>query len=127
MSAVAGVLVAAMVTPAIAVTSLAANNTIGLFEDLPDYLQIDNLAQKTELYATQGGQPVKFAEFYAQNRQEVSWDEVSDNAKAAAVDTEDPASTSTAASTCSPRSARSPRTSSAAASSRARAPSPCST
>jgi membrane peptidoglycan carboxypeptidase len=90
MSAVAGVLVAAMVTPAIAVTSLAANNTIGLFEDLPDYLQIDNLAQKTELYATQGGQPVKFAEFYAQNRQEVSWDEVSDNAKAAAVDTEDP-------------------------------------
>jgi membrane peptidoglycan carboxypeptidase len=90
MSAVAGVLVAAMVTPAIAVTSLAANNTIGLFEDLPDYLQIDNLAQKTELYATQGGQPVKFAEFYAQNRQEVSWDEVSDNATAAAVDTEDP-------------------------------------
>ncbi|PPF66753.1 penicillin-binding protein [Clavibacter michiganensis] len=90
MSAVAGVLVAAMVTPAIAVTSLAANNTIGLFEDLPDYLQIDNLAQKTELYATQGGQPVKFAEFYAQNREEVGWDEVSDNAKAAAVDTEDP-------------------------------------
>jgi membrane peptidoglycan carboxypeptidase len=90
MSAVAGVLVTAMVTPAIAVTSLAANNTIGLFEDLPDYLQIDNLAQKTELYATQGGQPVKFAEFYAQNREEVGWDEVSDNAKAAAVDTEDP-------------------------------------
>jgi membrane peptidoglycan carboxypeptidase len=90
MSVVAGVLVAAMVTPAIAVTSLAANDTIGIFDDLPDYLQIDNLAQKTELYATQGGQPVKFAEFYAQNRQEVSWDEVSDNAKAAAVDTEDP-------------------------------------
>jgi len=90
MSVVAGVLVAAMVTPAIAVTSLAANDTIGVFDDLPDYLQIDNLAQKTELYATQGGQPVKFAEFYAQNRQEVSWDEVSDNAKAAAVDTEDP-------------------------------------
>jgi membrane peptidoglycan carboxypeptidase len=90
MSVVAGVLVAAMVTPAIAVTSLAANDTIGIFDDLPDYLQIDNLAQKTELYATKGGQPVKFAEFYAQNRQEVSWDEVSDNAKAAAVDTEDP-------------------------------------
>jgi membrane peptidoglycan carboxypeptidase len=90
MSAVAGVLVTAMVTPAIAVTGMAATNTIGVFENLPDYLEIDNLAEKTELYATQGGQPVKFAEFFDQNREEVAWDAVSQFAKDAAIATEDP-------------------------------------
>jgi membrane peptidoglycan carboxypeptidase len=90
MSAVAGVLVTAMVTPAIAVTGMAATNTIGVFENLPDYLEIDNLAEKTELYATQGGQPVKFAEFFDQNREEVPWDGVSQFAKDAAIATEDP-------------------------------------
>jgi len=90
MSAVAGVLVTAMVTPAIAVTGMAATNTIGVFENLPDYLEIDNLAEKTELYATQGGQQVKFAEFFDQNREEVSWDAVSQFAKDATIATEDP-------------------------------------
>ena len=40
MSAVAGLLVTAAVTPAIAVTGMAANNGIGVFEGLPEYLQI---------------------------------------------------------------------------------------
>ncbi|WP_108249622.1 transglycosylase domain-containing protein [Planctomonas deserti] len=90
MSALAGVLVTAMVTPAIAVTGMAATNTIGVFENLPDYLEIENLAEKTELYANEGGNPVKFAEFFDQNREEVPWDAVSQFAKDAAIATEDP-------------------------------------
>ena len=53
MSALAGVLVTAAVTPALAVTGMAANNGIGMFENLPGYLEIDALSQKTDIYATQ--------------------------------------------------------------------------
>ncbi|MBF4617388.1 transglycosylase domain-containing protein [Clavibacter sp. VKM Ac-2873] len=90
MSAIAGVLVTAMVTPAIAVSGIAANSTIGVFEDIPDNLQIDNLAQKTVLYAKKGDQQVPFAEFFSQDREEVPWDAVSSYAKDAAIATEDP-------------------------------------
>ncbi|KAB1656761.1 PASTA domain-containing protein [Pseudoclavibacter chungangensis] len=90
MSGIAGVLVAAMVTPLIAVLGVTANSSIKLFEDLPSYLEIGALQQKTELYANQGGQPVKFAEFYAQNRESVSYDQISPNLVNAAVATEDP-------------------------------------
>ncbi|CCE74834.1 transglycosylase domain-containing protein [Clavibacter nebraskensis] len=90
MSTIAGVLVAAMVTPAIAVSGIAANSTIGVFEDIPDNLQIDNLAQKTVLYAKQGDSQVPFAEFFSQDREEVPWDAVSSYAKDAAIATEDP-------------------------------------
>ncbi|QOD44550.1 transglycosylase domain-containing protein [Clavibacter zhangzhiyongii] len=90
MSTIAGVLVAAMVTPAIAVSGIAANSTIGVFEDIPDNLQIDNLAQKTVLFAKQGDQQVPFAEFFSQDREEVPWEAVSQYAKDAAIATEDP-------------------------------------
>lgn len=90
MSGIAGVLVAAMVTPLIAVVGVAANSTITLFESLPDYLEVTPLQQKTELYANQGGQPVKFAEFYAQNREEVSLEQISPFVQDAAIATEDP-------------------------------------
>ena len=58
MSAVAGLLVTAAVTPAIAVTGMAANNSIGVFEGLPEYLQIGQLAQPTTIYAKNGDQDV---------------------------------------------------------------------
>lgn len=90
MSGIAGVLVAAMVTPLIAVVGVAANSTITLFESLPDYLEMTPLQQKTELYANQDGQPVKFAEFYAQNREEVMLDQISPYLQDAAIATEDP-------------------------------------
>jgi membrane peptidoglycan carboxypeptidase len=91
MSAVAAVLVAASVTPAMAVTGLAANSTLGIFDNLPDYLQIDQLAQKTSLYAKgSDGQDVLLASFYAQNREEVSLDEISPFVIDAAIATEDP-------------------------------------
>jgi membrane peptidoglycan carboxypeptidase len=91
MSAVASVLVAAAVTPAIAVTGLTANSTLGIFDNLPDYLAIGDLAEKTSIYATAAdGSEVLLASFYAQDRQEVTWDQVSDFVKDAAIATEDP-------------------------------------
>lgn len=90
MSGIAGVLVAALMTPLIAVVGVAANSTITLFDSLPDYLDIQPLQQKTELYGDLNGQRVKFAEFYQQNRIEVPLDQVSDYVKKAAISTEDP-------------------------------------
>lgn len=90
MSGIAGVLVAALVTPLIAVAGVAANSSITLFESLPDYLEIQPLQQKTELYGDLNGEKVKFAEFYSQNRVEVSLDDISPYVAKAAVSTEDP-------------------------------------
>jgi len=88
-SVLAGVLVTAMVTPALAVTSVAANNTIGVFENLPDYIQIGAQSQQNIIYAVRDDKPVPIATIYKQNRQEVSWDQVSPFLKQAAVDGED--------------------------------------
>ncbi|PPL19392.1 transglycosylase domain-containing protein [Microterricola pindariensis] len=91
MSAVAGVLVAAAVTPAIALTGVAANGTIDMFENLPNYLEITDLAESSNIYALNGeGEQVHLATFYDQNRQSVGWDQVSQFAKDAAVSGEDP-------------------------------------
>ncbi|GAB3610804.1 transglycosylase domain-containing protein [Humibacter ginsengiterrae] len=90
MSAVAGILVAAGVTPAVAVTSLAVSDATNTFDGLPDYLALQPLDQRTTLYASKGGQEVPFATFYAQDRQDVSWNDIAQSTKDAAVDTEDP-------------------------------------
>ncbi|WP_235825118.1 transglycosylase domain-containing protein [Agromyces badenianii] len=91
MSALAGVLVTAAVTPALAVTGMAANNSISMFENLPGYLEIEDLAQKSHVYATAGdGTNVELASFYTQNREEVAWDAISQYVKDAAVAGEDP-------------------------------------
>lgn len=88
-SAVAGILVTALVTPGLALTSMAANSSIGVFEALPDYLKIGQLSQKNTLYAKQGDDWVPFAEVFKQNREEVSWDQVSQHIKDAIVAGED--------------------------------------
>ncbi|MHA7987741.1 transglycosylase domain-containing protein [Rathayibacter sp. CAU 1779] len=90
MSAVAAVLVAAAATPAAAVTSLAVSDATAAFNGLPDYLALQPLDQTTTFYAQKGGQEVPIATFYAQNRQDVSWDQIAQSVKDAAVDTEDP-------------------------------------
>ena len=90
MSGIAGVLVAALMTPLLAVAGVAANSTITLFESLPDYLEITPLQQKTELYAMRGDKEEKFAEFYSQNRVEVPLDEMSPYLIDAVIATEDP-------------------------------------
>lgn len=88
-SALAGVLVTALVAPALAVTSMTANSTIGIFESLPDYMEIGQLSQKNVMYGKSGSQYVQFAEVYKQNREEVSWEEVSPLIKDALVAGED--------------------------------------
>ncbi len=90
MSALAGVLVTAAVTPALAVTGMAANNSINMFENLPGYLEIDDLSQKSTIYAMVDGRPSEMASFYDENREEVAWDYISQYLKDAAVAGEDP-------------------------------------
>lgn len=91
LSAAAGVLVTATVTPGLALASMATNSTISVFDGLPDYLQLDALAQKSNIYATDSaGAPQLLASFYQQNRIEVEWDQISQLVKDAAVAGEDP-------------------------------------
>ncbi|WP_166980878.1 transglycosylase domain-containing protein [Paramicrobacterium fandaimingii] len=89
LSAAAGVLVTATVTPALAVTGITANSAIGVFDDLPEYLEITPLMEKSNIYAKDGDKNVLLASFYEQNRVEVQWDEISQYLKDAAVATED--------------------------------------
>jgi membrane peptidoglycan carboxypeptidase len=91
MSAAAGVLVTAAVTPAIAVSGMAATSSINMFENLPGYLEIGELAQKTNIYATASdGTPTLLASFFDQDREEVAWENISQFAKDAAIAGEDP-------------------------------------
>lgn len=88
-SALAGVLVTALVTPALAVTGTTAKGTIGIFENLPDFIQIGGQSQQNQIYGMRAGAPVLIATTYKQNRQEVSWENVSPFLKDAAVAGED--------------------------------------
>ncbi|WBM79405.1 transglycosylase domain-containing protein [Cryobacterium breve] len=91
MSAIVGVLVTAAVTPALALSGMAATNTINVFENLPDYLKIDQLSQKSNIYATTGdGTQTLLASFYDQNRVEVGSDAINQFVKDAATSGEDP-------------------------------------
>ena len=90
-SAAAATLVVVGITPAIATVGIAASGTIGMFENLPGYLEIGELSEKSNIYATAGdGTPVLLASFYDQNRVEVGWDQISQYVKDAAVAGEDP-------------------------------------
>ncbi|UBQ01560.1 transglycosylase domain-containing protein [Curtobacterium sp. TXMA1] len=88
-SALAGLLVTIGVTPAIAVAGVTTTSTIGVFESLPEYIEIGDLPQRNEIYAYSNGQPVKLATVYDQNREELQYDQISDQLKNAAIDGED--------------------------------------
>jgi len=88
-SVIAGVLVTAMVTPALAVTSVVAKNGIDVFQNLPDYIRVGSLSQRNQIYALSGGQPVLIGTTYKQNREEVAASGISDFLKNAAVAGED--------------------------------------
>ncbi|SDN00928.1 Membrane carboxypeptidase (penicillin-binding protein) [Cryobacterium flavum] len=91
MSAVAGILVTVSVTPVVALSGMAATNTISVFENLPGYINIEPLSQKSDIFATRSdGTFELLASFYDQNRIEVGWDAISQFAKDAAVSGEDP-------------------------------------
>ncbi len=77
LSAVAGVLVTATVTPAIAVSGYAATSALDSFENMPSFLQIDPLMLPTEIFRKDSaGNDVLMAEFYDQNRIPVTFDQV---------------------------------------------------
>lgn len=93
LSALAGVLVTVMVTPALAVTGIAASNTIGIFEGLPEYIKINEQTQRNALYASVNDNPEdgyrQIATVFAENREEVEWDAVSQYLKDATLAAED--------------------------------------
>lgn len=89
-SAIAGLLVTVMVAPAIAVTGMTANNSISVFQDLPDYIEIKAQHQRNTFIAIAAdGTEVPIADYYDQNREEVSLDAIDDDLKWAAIDGED--------------------------------------
>ena len=88
-SAFAGLLIAIMVTPGIALVDATVKNTAEVFDSLPDFIEIDQQPQQNRIFATQDGEPVQIATIYSQNREDVAWDAVSDFVKDAAVSGED--------------------------------------
>ncbi|CAN5203268.1 transglycosylase domain-containing protein [soil metagenome] len=89
-SVIAGLLVTAIVTPAIAVTGVAVDSSLSLFENLPGYIKPDVLSQTSSIYAQNAdGSQTLLASFYDQDRQEVGWNDVSQYFKDAIVSTED--------------------------------------
>jgi membrane peptidoglycan carboxypeptidase len=89
-SALAGVLATVMVAPAIAVTGITANNTIGIFESLPDYIVLNAGHQSNEIVAIdKNGEQFHIATIFDQNREEVDLDQMSDFLKWAAIAGED--------------------------------------
>lgn len=93
LSAVAGVLATVMVTPAIALTGIAASNTIGIFDSLPEYIEINELQQRNTLFAQNSADPAAgftpIATVFAQNREEVGIDQINDFVKNATLAGED--------------------------------------
>lgn len=88
-SALSGLLVTVMVAPAIAMTGVTASSAIGVFDNLPEYLEINQLPQRNEIYAQSNAGPVRVATVYDQNREEIPYEQISQYALDAAVDGED--------------------------------------
>lgn len=88
-SAIAGILVSATLTPALAVASSTANSGLDVFESLPSYAQITEQAERNRIYGLRDGQPEEIASFYAQDRQVLQWQQVPRNAVEALVAGED--------------------------------------
>ena len=92
LSAVAGILITATVTPAIAVSGIATSSAINLFDRLPSVLTIDDLILPTTIYAKnqETGKQEVLTSFYDQNRSPVEFDEISPLVFDAILSSEDP-------------------------------------
>lgn len=88
-SVLAGVLVTVMVTPAVAITGMTANNTIGIFDSLPDFIEIGQQPERNTIVAQSAAGEQVIATVYNQNREEVTYDEISQAAIDATVAGED--------------------------------------
>lgn len=90
LATVAGLLVGILFAPGAVVAAHTVSAGVDTFDSLPDFLDISTPAQATRLYATRSGKKVQIATFYAQNRTDVTFDQITDDVKNATVDTEDP-------------------------------------
>ncbi|UXN25763.1 transglycosylase domain-containing protein [Curtobacterium flaccumfaciens] len=88
-SVLAGLLVSVGVTPVIAVAGVGTTSAIGVFESLPEDIEIGQLPQRNQIWAYRGGEPVHLANVWDQDRQELSLEQISDELEHAAVDGED--------------------------------------
>ena len=91
--ALAGVMVTAMISPALAVASVGANSAIGVFNALPEFIELGEQAQKNTLWAQNTADPAEgytpIAEVYWQDREEIPLADMSPYLLAAAVAGED--------------------------------------
>ena len=92
LSAIAGVLVTATVTPAIALSGYAASSAITLFDNMPSYLEVDQPMLPTRIFADDpnSDEPYELASFYDQNRLPVEWDGIATVMYDALLSSEDP-------------------------------------
>ena len=88
-AAIAGTLVASLVTPVVAIAGGGVKQQIDVFQKLPSSLDITPLDQKTRVYAKEKGKQVLLASFFSQNRDVVKWDAVPDTVKNATLAGED--------------------------------------
>ncbi|WP_308491572.1 transglycosylase domain-containing protein [Microbacterium terrisoli] len=90
LSTVAGVLITATVTPAVAVTSAAATSAIDMFNNLPSVLNIGKQILPSTIYYTDGKKSVKMATYYDQNRSPVTFKQIAPVMYDALLSSEDP-------------------------------------
>ncbi|MBB2975142.1 membrane peptidoglycan carboxypeptidase [Microbacterium endophyticum] len=92
LSVAAGVLITATITPAVAVTGAAASSAISMFENMPDYLAIDDLMLPSTIYTKDQatGEYTELTQFYEQNREPVTFDEIAPVMYDALLSSEDP-------------------------------------
>lgn len=77
LSAVAGLLVAASVTPVLAMTGIAGSQALTIFDKLPANLQVNRPMEQSTIYAMNADKkPVELASFYEQNRIPVTYDQI---------------------------------------------------
>lgn len=87
---VAAVLSSLFLLPGFLGVGVTAAAGVSDFNALPADLHIQQFAQNSTVYAKQAGQDVPIATFYAQNRQDVAWDQIAQTMKDATVSAEDP-------------------------------------
>ncbi|MGT2427334.1 transglycosylase domain-containing protein [Amnibacterium kyonggiense] len=88
-AAIAGTLIACVITPAVALAGGATKQQINAFQSLPSTLDITPLDQKTRMYAKSNGKEVLLASFFDQDRDILTWDQVPDTVKNATLAAED--------------------------------------
>ena len=94
LSVTAGLLVAIGVTPLVGVAGVTAASGTGVFEDLPEFIELGRLPERNVIYAKSSAPEavdgyIEVATIYDQNRQDVALEDISEWAQWAAVDGED--------------------------------------